>query len=130
MSVSLDSALPEAGATRRSFDRATSFDAASFVHDETRRRLLERLDLFDLAPRFAVDLGCATGRGALALAERYPAARVLAVDSSAGMLRAARARAAALPAVAALGGDAERLPLHDHSVQVILANLVLPWCRP
>jgi malonyl-CoA O-methyltransferase len=130
MSVSLDSALPEAGATRRSFDRAQSFDRASFVHDETRRRLLERLDLVDLEPRVAVDLGCATGRGAVALAGRYPAARVLAVDSSAGMLRAALATAAAIPSITALGGDAERLPLRDHSAQLILANLVLPWCRP
>jgi malonyl-CoA O-methyltransferase len=130
MSVSLESALPNARATRRSFDRATSFDGACFVHDETRRRLLERLDLFDLAPRVAVDLGCATGRGAVALASRYPDARVLAVDSSAGMLRAARARAAAVPSVMALGGDAERLPLRDQSVQLLLANLVLPWCRP
>jgi len=130
MSVSLDSALPDPRAARRSFDRATSFDAASFAHDETRRRLLERLDLFDLAPRVAVDLGCATGRGAVALAERYPDARVLAVDSSAVMLHAASERAAAMPSVAALGGDAERLPLRDQSVQLILANLVLPWCRP
>jgi malonyl-CoA O-methyltransferase len=130
MSVSLDSALPEASATRRSFDRAARFDGASFVHDETRARLLERLALFDLAPRVAVDLGCATGRGSIALAERYAAARVLAVDSSAGMLRAARARAAAVPSIALLGGDAERLPLRDQSVQLILANLVLPWCRP
>lgn len=130
MSVSLDSALPERRATRRSFDRASGFDDASFAHDETRARLLERLDLFDLAPRVAVDLGCATGRGAVALARHYPAARVLAVDSSAGMLRAATVRAAAVPSVATLGGDAERLPLRDHSVQLILANLVLPWCRP
>jgi malonyl-CoA O-methyltransferase len=130
MSVSLDSALPEAGATRRSFDRAATFDRASFVHDETRSRLFERLDLVDLEPRVAVDLGCATGRGAAALAARYPTARVLAVDSSAGMLRAARAGAAELPSVAVLGGDAERLPLRDHSVQLVLANLVLPWCRP
>jgi malonyl-CoA O-methyltransferase len=130
MSVSLDSALPEARAARRSFDRATSFDAASFVHDETRRRLLERLDLFDLEPRVAVDLGCATGRGAVALAARYPTARVLAVDSSPGMLRAARARSVVAPSIAAVGGDAETLPLRDHGVQLILANLVLPWCRP
>jgi malonyl-CoA O-methyltransferase len=130
MSVSLDSALPESRATRRSFDRATRFDDASFIHDETRRRLLERLDLFDLEPRIAVDLGCATGRGALALAGRYPATRVLAIDSSAGMLRVARANAAAISSVAVLGGDAERLPLGDQSVQLVLANLVLPWCRP
>jgi len=130
MSVSLDSALPERRATRRSFDRATGFDDASFVHDETRGRLLERLGLFDLEPRVAVDLGCATGRGALALATRYPAARVLALDSSTGMLRAARERCAAAPSVTALGGDAERLPLRSRSVQLVLANLVLPWCRP
>jgi malonyl-CoA O-methyltransferase len=29
-----------------------------------------------------------------------------------------------------LGGDAERLPLRAQSAQLILANLVLPWCRP
>jgi malonyl-CoA O-methyltransferase len=130
MSVSLDSALPEARAARRAFDRALGFDAACFVHDETRRRLLERLDLVRLAPRVAVDLGCATGRGAFALAERYPGARVLAVDSSAAMLRAARARCSSIPAITALGGDAQRLPLRPQSVQLILANLVLPWCRP
>src|SRR3954469_14556209 len=119
MSVSLDSALPEAAATRRAFDRATGFDGASFVHDETRRRLLERLDLFDLEPRVAVDLGCATGRGALALAARYPAARVLAVDSRVGMLRAAPGRVAPGPSVAALGGDAEQLPLRSRTVQLV-----------
>jgi malonyl-CoA O-methyltransferase len=130
MSVSLDSALPEPRAARRSFDRATRFDGACFVHDETRRRLLERLELFGLAPRVAVDLGCATGRGALALAQRYPAARVLAVDSSPGMLRAARARCESVAAIMPLGGDAERLPLRERSAQLLLANLVLPWCRP
>ena len=130
MTVSLDSALPEARAARRAFDRALCFDSACFVHDETRRRLLERLDLVRLEPRVAVDLGCATGRGALALAQRYPAARVLAVDSSAGMLRATRARCTSVAAISALGGDAERLPLRAAAVQLMLANLVLPWCRP
>jgi malonyl-CoA O-methyltransferase len=130
MSVSLESVLPEARAARRAFDRARGFDEACVVHDETRHRLMERLDLFRLAPRVAVDLGCATGRGALALARRYPAARVLAIDSSAAMLRAARTRCAPVPAIAPLGGDAQRLPLRGRCVQLILANLVLPWCRP
>jgi len=130
MSISLESALPEPRAARRAFDRAAGFDEASVVHDETRRRLLERLPLFRLAPRVAVDLGCATGRGALALAETFPGARVLAVDSSAGMLRAARAKCAALPAIDVVGGDAERWPLRDGRAQLVLANLVLPWCRP
>jgi malonyl-CoA O-methyltransferase len=130
MSVSLDSALPDARATRRAFERAVGFDAACFVHDETRRRLLERLDLVRVAPRVVVDLGCATGRGAVALAQRYPAARVLAVDSSIAMLRATCARAASVGAISPLCGDAQRLPLRAGCAQLILANLVLPWCRP
>ncbi len=115
------------------FDGASGFDATWVVHDETRARLLERLSFFRLEPRVAVDLGCATARGARALAERYPGARVLAVDSSRGMLAAARsacAVAAADPSIAVVGGDAERLPLATGSVQLMLANLVLPWCRP
>jgi malonyl-CoA O-methyltransferase len=130
MSVSLESALPEPRAARRAFDRALGFDEASFVHGESRRRLLERLPLFRVEPRVAVDLGCATGGGAVDLAELYPNARVLAIDSSAGMLRAARARCAELPSISVVGGDAARLPLRERSVQLVFANLVLPWCRP
>ncbi len=127
MTISLDQALPEKRAARRSFDRANDFDAASFVHDVARARLLERVDLVSREPRTIVDLGCATGRAAAALATRYPAARVLAVDSSVGM---ARATAASAARVAALGGDAEQLPLNAQSVDVLFASLVLPWCRP
>jgi malonyl-CoA O-methyltransferase len=126
--LSLDDALPEKRAARRAFDRAREFESACFIHDEARTRLLARLDVVRLTPSVAVDLGCATGRGAAALAARYPGARVLALDSSLCMLRAAAANAAA--SVAVVGADAERLPLAAGSVQLVLANLVLPWCRP
>ena len=128
MSLSLDDALPEPRAARRAFDRAREFESACFIHDEARSRLTARLDLVRLVPTVAVDLGCATGRGAAALAARYPAARVLAVDSSLGMLRAAAAGACGT--VRVLGGDAAALPLSAGSVELVLANLVLPWCRP
>jgi len=127
VSLSLEDALPEKRAARRAFDRALPFESACFIHDETRTRLLERLDVVRLAPKVVVDLGCATGRAARALAARYPAAHVLAVDSSVGMLRATAARDAA---VSVLGGDAEALPLRVGSADLVLANLVLPWCRP
>jgi malonyl-CoA O-methyltransferase len=132
VSLSLDDALPEKRAARRAFDRAHNFAGACFIHDETRGRLLERLELVRLEPRVIVDLGCATGRGASALAARYPAARVLAVDSSSAMLRAAAAHAtsSAAGAVTVLGGDVERLPLQAGCADLVLANLVLPWCRP
>ena len=127
MSLALEHALPDKRAARHAFDRAADFDGACFIHDAARERLLERLELVNLAPRTVVDLGCATGRGAAALAARYVGARVLAVDASAGMLRATVARGGS---VAAIGGDAERLPLLSHSVDLLFASLVLPWCRP
>ena len=128
VTLSLDDALPQARAARRAFDRARAFESACFIHDEARTRLLERLSLVRLKPTVAVDLGCATGRGAAGLAARYPGARVLAVDSSLRMLRAAAAGAP--EAVRVLGGDAAALPLRAACVDLLLANLVLPWCRP
>ena len=127
MSLSLDDALPEKRAVRRAFDRATSFDSACFIHDEARARLAARLELVRRTPAVAVDLGCATGRGAGALAARYPAAQVLAIDSS---LRMLQAPAAQPPAGSRVLGDAQALPLRAASVDLLLANLVLPWCRP
>jgi malonyl-CoA O-methyltransferase len=129
MSLSLDAALPDKRAARRGFDRAAAFESACFIHDEARARLLERLDLIRLTPAVAIDLGCATGRGAAALAARYPDASVLAVDSSFAMARAATATLAGSRA-SVLGGDAERLPLRSASADLVLANVVLPWCRP
>jgi len=128
VTLRLEDALPEKRAARRAFDRAVGFDAASFIHDEARARLLERLLLLRVQPKLVLDLGCATGRGANALALRYPDARVLAVDSSRAMLRAAAATAAG--SVAVVGGEAERLPLRSQCVDLVFANLVLPWCRP
>lgn len=127
MTLRLTEALPEKRAARRAFDRARDFAGASFVHDEARTRLLARLDLLRLAPRLVVDLGCGLGRGASALAARYPRALVVALDSSRSMLRSA---ASARGACAIVGGDAERVPLREHCAELVLANLVLPWCRP
>lgn len=127
MTVGVEQALPARAAARRSFDRAGKrFAAASVVHDEARHRLLERLSFLRLEPRLVLDLGSADGRAATALAERFPAARVLAADTSRAMLAQCEAR----PRVARLCADAERLGLRAASVDLVFANLLLPWCRP
>lgn len=119
-------ALPEIKPARRKFDRAArSLASASFMHDEARRRLFERLDAFRIEPGTFVDLGTGLGQGAAMLARRYPQARVIALDSSLEMLR----RLPPGPA-ARLGGEVERLPLPDRSADLLFANLVLPWTRP
>lgn len=124
-------ALPEPERVRAVFDRASeSFDTAAAVHDETRARLVERLQFVAIEPELIVDLGAATGASAAAVAAHYPGARVLALDSSARMARAAARRAAAGAGFDTLVADATRLPLATDSVDVVVANQLLPFVRP
>jgi malonyl-CoA O-methyltransferase len=116
---------------RRSFDRAaTTFDAAAVLHAEVRDNLLARLDLMAVAPRVVMDAGAGTGHAARALKRRYPKALVIALDSSQRMLRAAGRRQLWLRRFARVQADAERLPLADGSVDLILSSLMLQWCNP
>lgn len=129
MPLRAQDAMPGARDVRKTFDRvSTRFEEASVVHDEARRRLLERLQYVRIDPARVVDLGCAAGGGVLALAEAFPSARVIAIDASAAMLRVARARCG--DSVVWLRADAETLPLGDGMAGLVFANMLLPWCRP
>ena len=113
---------------RRSFDRASAtYDAAAVLPALVRDLLLQRLDLTDLSPRLVVDAGTGTGHAARALTRRYPKAQVLAVDSSLGMLNAAGRQRSWLRPFTRLCADAERLPLQDGSVDLIVSNFMLQW---
>ncbi|HWJ37037.1 MAG TPA: malonyl-ACP O-methyltransferase BioC [Steroidobacteraceae bacterium] len=116
---------------RRSFDRASAtYDAAAVLQTEVRGLLLERLDLTALSPRVVVDVGAGTGHAGRALKRRYPDAQVIALDSSIGMLRVAGRQQSWLRPFARLCADAERLPLPDNSVDLILSNFMLQWSDP
>jgi malonyl-CoA O-methyltransferase len=116
---------------RRSFDRAAdTYDAAAVLHAEVRGNLLERLDLTALAPRAVLDAGAGTGHASRALKRRYPKALVIALDASRGMLRAAARQQSWLRPFARVCADAQRLPLKDASVDLIVSNLMLQWCDP
>jgi malonyl-CoA O-methyltransferase len=116
---------------RRSFDRAsTTYDAAAVLQAEVRELLLGRLALTALNPRVVLDAGAGTGHASRALKRRYPAAFVLAVDSSLGMLRAAARQRSWWRPFARIRADAQALPLKDGSVDLILSNFMLPWCNP
>jgi len=116
---------------RRSFDRAAgTFDDAAVLHAQVRDNLLARLDLMALAPGLVVDVGAGTGHASRALIRRYPKARVIALDSSPHMLQAAGRQQSWLRRFARVCADAERLPLADGSVDLILSNLMLQWCNP
>jgi malonyl-CoA O-methyltransferase len=121
----------DASRVRRSFDRAAStFDAAGVLHAEVRENLLARLELTALAPRVVLDAGAGTGHASRALTRRYPKALVVALDYSRRMLQAAGRRQSWLRRFARVQAAAERLPLADGSVDLILSNLMLQWCDP
>jgi trans-aconitate 2-methyltransferase len=77
------------------------------------------------APRLIVDLGCGTGDLTRALAERWPGAQVLGVDSSQAMVE--RAQAQALPGRLgfALADLAQWTPAQP--VDLLVSNAALHW---
>ncbi len=109
---------------------APTFDSADVIHSEARSRMLERLPFFELKPRRVLDLGSATGKGTIELNALYPNAQILAIDLAAPMASINKNRCSSLDSVTSLVGDAEKLPLLDDTVDLIFANLILPWCDP
>lgn len=75
------------------------------------------------APRIAVDLGCGAGNITRLLAERWPAATIVGVDSSAAML--ATARATGIRARFEQADIADFRP--DYVPDVIYSNAALHW---
>lgn len=117
---------------RRRFDRAAAaFDDHDFVHRHTASGLLDRLDGLVVDSAVVVDLGCATGGATRTLRKHFRGATIVGVDSSARMLGNYRRRSFGLSSVLskarAVQADARRLPFADDSVDVVFANLLLPW---
>jgi malonyl-CoA O-methyltransferase len=115
---------------RRSFDRASgTYDSAAAVQGEIRVRLLERLDIVRLQPTAVLDLGAGTGHSSRELKRRYPAAQVIALDSSLSMLRESARQQRFLRKFIPVCADAHRLPLRSQSFDLVLSNLLLEWCH-
>ena len=119
--------LDELAQQRRLERAALTFDEASFLHRQTFDGLLERLGPINLSPKLVVDLGAATGQGSQALAQQFRKATVLGVDRSARMLRQASKQRGWFRKASLLRSDAALLPLQNDSVDLIVANMLLPY---
>lgn len=119
----------DAREVRRRFDIAAErYDEHAALFDEVGRRLLERLDGLRFEPDRIVDLGCGTAKHTLELRQRYPQARLLALDSARSMLgRARKRRGRWRPRFELACADVSRLPLAEASVDLVFANLSLQW---
>lgn len=104
------------------------WDPSQYSHfrDARKRPFFELLARVPVsAPRFVADLGCGTGDLTLTLAERWPSARVVGVDSSEPMIAEALRRSASGSVrfeLADLAGWAPSEPL-----DVLVSNAALHW---
>ena len=119
-------------AVRRLFARAGDGDPAfESVMEDVRDALLERLDGIRTAPRRILDLGAGTGAVARRVARRFRNAEVVSVDPVPVLLRGARERAPRwFSRHRHVAGEAERLPLATHCVDLIMSNVAMPWFDP
>jgi malonyl-CoA O-methyltransferase len=86
--------------------------------------MLERLDYVKIAPRRVLD--AASGPPRPGLGKRYPAADVVALDFSLGMLCAAKRKWFGRNPLR-LCGDVGRLPLGGESFGLVWCNMALHW---
>jgi ubiquinone/menaquinone biosynthesis C-methylase UbiE len=101
-----------------------SSDRDAFLPD---RVIVELLELE--GSETVLDYGAGTGRVALAVAERLPRGRVVAIDESPEMLERLRARTAEVANIEVLAVRDNRVPLPDRSAQRILAVNLLHEVR-
>jgi trans-aconitate 2-methyltransferase len=99
-----------------------SADAYRRFERERSRPAAELLARTSASVRRAVDLGCGPGNSTALIAERFPDARILGVDSSPDMLTAARAR---LPQLEFRLGDIAAFD--DPTADLIFANAAMHW---
>ena len=105
---------------------ATRWDPGQYqkFSDHRLRPALELLDRVPLrSPRVIYDLGCGTGEVTRVIAERWPAARVYGLDSSAQMLQKAGSEPSG---VRWIEGDV-RTWRPDESPDLIYSNAALQW---
>lgn len=106
---------------------APAFAQEAFLHARAREELLRRLEPVRLTPSRILDLGGGVGVGARALADLYRKAAVTTVDTSADMREQAARLRGWWRRFDCLAADATALPLPDASIDLVFANLLLPY---
>jgi malonyl-CoA O-methyltransferase len=116
---------------RQRFSRAAgTYDAHAGMQQDLALRLLRELPSGSGSDRIEriLEIGCGTGYFSALLADRYPEARITALDFAEGMVLLARQRLAGQGRVSVLCEDGERyLAACPGTFDLICANSTLQW---
>jgi len=135
------SAPIDAERVRALFAEPQRVASADFLRREIAARMHERLSLVKIVPQRVLDAGCGAGPDLGTLQKTYPAAQIVGLDASTGMLANAKAPPPAMrslnqmlsrlmPAKAGvdlLCGDFGTLPFGPNSIDLVWSNLALHW---
>lgn len=102
---------------------ARTYDKAAYLEQEVGKRLLERLDTLNFAPKTILDLGCGTGHFISDLQSKFAESYIIGLDFAEGMLNYANKRAACIQA------NVNYIPLADNSVDFIFCNCCIPHIK-
>ena len=109
---------------RKAFsDAAMQYDVLTGLHKEIGRELTGKIRHCEPCGRI-LDIGMGTGWFTGRLANMFPEAMVVGVDSAPGMISLAREKQEAFTIVQA---DAARLPFQDGTFDIITSNLAYQW---
>ncbi len=115
---------------RRAFDRAAdSYEQFAVLQNEVCNRLLEKLEIVNIAPEFILDAGAGTGWAIPTLFERYRKAQVVALDLSENMLKKSGERGGFFRSPHLVCADIEHLPFANNSFDLVYSSLSLQWCN-
>ena len=106
---------------------APAYDSGALIQKDAASRLLSLVE-GNLQPRTILDVGCGSGQLTALARERWPAARITAIDAAPGMIDEARRR---LPGsgVEWLVRDVMDFPAQDRH-DLVLSNCALHWLHP
>jgi len=117
----------------KSFSKAAeTYEEVAVVQKEVAARLIERLELVQLKPEIILDVGSGTGFCSRLLEKQYKKSSIVSLDLSHAMLKYTRKKEGFLKRFNSphtyVCGDAERLPIGDETIDMIISSLALQWC--
>ena len=130
----LDIAEIDRQAMRAAFEKAAAgYDAVAVLQQEVANRLVDRMDVMSMKPLSILDVGSGTGFVSQLLAERFPKAKVTALDLAFNMLKQAKNKRSFKQRwnkqFHYVHAEVENLPFADASVELVISGLTMQWCQ-